>query len=273
MFNIKKSKIVCIIMLIIILILVFIDYQYILKPIYSRKKFFNESIELSERNKENIFRISKIIKYSSAEAVDNTVEQNLQDLSIHQYSDIAIYIDSEGEDLTEKNTVKELYIDNFKIDVGYNFGKPTLYYKNPLEISKFRIIDENEIKDVLNYEIVNTNKENQENDYKKPKFFADCSNPITIGFVNKNIINNYQVTKENSLVAFDGRILKSLDMDLNKLSPKISFRINIKNNLDEKYVCEASAKLDLKTEDGSVESGYIIEILDDIKYYQFFKQV
>lgn len=269
----NANKFVLPILLIIILALLYIDNKYIFKVISNRNNFAKEVIKIAEANKEPVFRISKIIKYSSAEATDNTAEQNLQDLSISQYSDIALYIDNFDENLSEKNTVKELYIDNFKIDVDYKYGIPTLYYKNPLMISKFRMIDENEIKDVLNYKIVSTNEENEESDYENPIFFADCSNPISIGYINKEIINNYQVTKENGLVSFDGRIFENIDINLKELSPKICFTIHIKNNLDENFVCDISANLKLETENGTVKSGYIIEITDDIKYYNFFKEV
>ena len=271
-----KSKIVKIILSILVIIailaLLYIDNKFIFQKIVQGKKFEKSAIEIYEMNKEPVFRVSKIIKYSSAEAIDNSSQQNLQDVSIHQYSDMAFYIDNLSDELTEKNTIKELYLDNFKIDVGYNKGEHILYYKNPLTISKFRMIPENEIKDKLNYQIIYTNKDNEESNYETPVFFADCSNPITLSFVNKNIVENYKVTKENGLVSFDGRMLNNLDIDLDELSPKISFIIHIKNNLDEVYSCNVSANMKLETKDGSVKSGYIIEIEDDIGYYNFYRE-
>lgn len=257
----------------IILAILYVDYRFIFSRIMSRNRFVKELIVVADANRNPVFRVAKIIKYSSAEAIDKTVEQNLQDLSIYQYSDIALYIDNFKEEITEENTIKELYLDNFKIDLGYRYGTPTLYYKNPLEISKFRMLDENEITDQLKYEIIYTNEENENTDYHKPVFFTDCSNPITLGYINKEVINNYQVTKENGLVSFDGRIFNNLDINLKDLSPKISFTIHLKNHLDEKFLCNVSADLKLETESGSVKSGYIIEILEDVKYYNFFKEV
>lgn len=269
----KINKLALPILFMIILAILYIDHKYIFNKIIQRNQFVKELTQIAQSNKTPIFRVSKIIKYSSAEAIDNTVEQNLQDLSIYQYSDIALYIDNIKDELTEENTIKELYLDNFKIDIGYNYGKPTLYYKNPLMISKFRMIDENEIKDSLKYEIIYKNEENENSKYEKPIFFTDCSNPITIGYINKEIINNYQVTKENGLVSFDGRIFNNLDMDLKQLSPKISFTIHLKNHLDENFVCNVSCDLQLETKNGSVKSGYIIEKSEDIQYYNFFKEV
>lgn len=260
------------ILVLIILAILYIDYQFIFIKKVARNQFVRELVEIAEANREPIFKIAKIIKYSSAEATDNTTEQNLQDLSIHQYSDIALYIDNGGEELTEKNTIKELYLDNFNIELAFQYGEPAVYYKNPLEISKFRMLEENKIEDTLNYNIIYTNEENQSSDYEKPTFYADCSNPVTIGYINKNIVNHYQVTKENGLIAFDGRIFNNVDMNLKDLSPKISFTVHLKNNLDEKYICNMSANLQLETEAGSVKSGYIIEKTDYIQYYPFFKE-
>lgn len=264
--------IVAVVLVVLLVILCVIDYRFIFKKRVAKNKFAKELIAIAQANETPVFRVSKIVKYSSAEAVDNTPEQNLQDVSISQYSDVALYIDNFSEELTEANTVKELYLDNFEIKVDYNYGTPALYYKNPLEISKFRLIENNQIQERLDYEIVYTNEDNRNSDYANPVFFTDCSNPITIGYINKNIVNQYQVTKDNGLVAFDGRIFNNLDMDLAKLSPKISFSIHIKNNLDEEFICNMSANLPLETEEGSVKSGYIIQIADDIRYYNFFKK-
>lgn len=271
-----KSKIVKIILPVLIictiLAIFYIDNKYIFQKIAQGKEFTKNAMEIYELNKEPVFRVSKIIKYSSAEAIDNSENQDLQDVNIHQYSDMAFYIDNLSDKLTEKNTIKELYLDNFKVDVEYDKGEHFLYYKNPLAISKFRMISENEIKDRLDYSIVYTNKDNDESNYETPVFYTDCSNPITLSFVNKNIVEHYKVTKENGLVAFDGRMLNNLNIDLDKLSPKVSFKIHIKNNLDEVYCCDVSANMKLETEDGSVKSGYIIEIADDIGYYNFYRE-
>ena len=42
---------------------------------------------------------------------------------------------------------------------------------------------------------------------------------------------------ENTSVFFDGKILKSAGVELKDLECYIKFRINILNNIDEKYSC------------------------------------
>ncbi len=267
----KNNKLILPILCFIILVILYIDNNYIFKKIKLEKKCNESILRIAEMNNEPTFKISKIIKYSSAETIDNSLKQDLQDINIHQYSDLAIYIDNMSDELTEKNTVKELYLDNFKINVKYKKGSQELYYKNPFDISKFRLIDENKIKDTLKYNIIHTNDENTENIYSNPTFYTDCSNPITIEFVNQNIVSNYKVTKNNEIISSDGRIFNNIDINLEELSPKISFMIHIKNNLDEEYICNVLCDFDLETSEGSIKSGYIIQITNDLSQYNFFR--
>ena len=82
-----------------------------------------EMESIAEKNKVPVFTLQKVVLYSSAEYEDLSAEQNLQDVSIHQYTDLAIYIRNNEDDdgslrsknteyeLTEENTISELYID------------------------------------------------------------------------------------------------------------------------------------------------------------------
>ena len=77
------------------------------------------------------------IFYVRHNAIDNSSDQSLQDVSICQYSDLSIYIDNSesSTDLTDENTVKELYIDNIVITSQSDIGTKILNYKNPLNFS------------------------------------------------------------------------------------------------------------------------------------------
>lgn len=268
----KKIIFVLPILFIIILALCYYDIK-IISDKMDRSKFAYESEKICKANKKPQFKINKIIKYNSAEAEDNSVEQNLQDIDIHQYSDVALYIDNLSDEVNVQNTIKELYIDNFNIQVDYDKGTTAMYYKNPFTISKFRMIEENEIKDRIDYKIIKTNEANENNNYENPVFYADCSNPIVLGYINKNIVENYDLNKSNGLVSYDGRIFETLGIDLKKISPTISFSIHIKNNIDEHFVCDVKLKLDMESDEGSIKSGYFIEIMDNINEKIFFKEV
>ena len=114
--KIKHEKLLLAV-LIILLILSILGYAYIFYTSYARDEFFQTSLKIANQNQNSVFRISRILLYSSGNAIDNSYNKSLQNLSICQYTDIAITIDNTSYigDLTTTNTVKELYIDNIEI--------------------------------------------------------------------------------------------------------------------------------------------------------------
>ena len=126
----------------IIIIILLFAYGNIISKNIKRKKFANENMKSYENNKEQVFKVEKILICSSANAVDFSEKQNLQDMSIYQYTDIAVYINN-GDELTNKNTVKKLYIDNISLEGTSDIGKKSLNYKN---ILKFGLKKDNKTK-------------------------------------------------------------------------------------------------------------------------------
>ncbi len=270
----EKQALICIISLIVLIAIISIfSIKNIFVEIYLRNEDTKYAVRVAEKNKTTVFRLSKLITYSGAEAKDNS--DKLQDFNISQYSDIALYIDNhyEIEDLTEENTIKELYIDNFKIKLPSRKEgeKQSLYYKNPFNMGKFREYQYDKIEDRLEYDIIYKNSDNDDSFYNTPVFFTDCTNPISISYINDNIYTNYSVPK-NSSISYDGRVLKDIDVNLKDITPKISFTIHIKNNLDEEFICNFSSTVNLENSEGSIYSGYFVEINEDFgNKYKFFK--
>ena len=112
--NIKQITAVLVI-LALILSLIFIK---IMHTKFVNYKFSKYSTSFVENNDQPIFKINKLLMYSSAGVVDKSAGEVLQDLDISQYTDISISIDNKSkiQELTDENTVKELYIDNIKIE-------------------------------------------------------------------------------------------------------------------------------------------------------------
>lgn len=269
----KKQKLFLIILIIVLISLICCIIRFVVLELYWRNNDTKYAETVYEKNKKTVFRISKIINYSSAEAIDNS--DNLQDFNISQYSDFAIFIDNkyETEELTEENTIKELYIDNFKISLPQNSlgTSQNLFYKNPYNMGKFRRLEYNMINEKLEYDIIYKNEENDTEFYNTPVFFTDCSNPISIGYINDDIFTNYSVPK-NSSISYDGRVLEDIDINLNDITPRISFTIHIKNNLNEEFVCNVAFDVNFENEEGSIYSGYFVEIEEGFeKKYKFFK--
>ena len=114
-------------------------------------------------------------------------------------------------------------------------GEKILNYKNPLDFGKFKSLPNSAGR--IDFDILRTNTENDENDYTNPTFYVDCSNPIPLGFVNKNIMIGYEIEDDNKFIAFDGTILERANIDVDTIRCNVSFIIHIKNNLDEEFIC------------------------------------
>lgn len=239
--KIKKIAIIC--WAVIVLIIVLAIYIHLIHDNFARKKFVEGYMKIYENNTEQVFKIDKIVLCSSANALDLSEEQNLQNLTIYQYTDIAVYIDN-GDELTNKNTIKELYIDNISLQGLDGVGQKSLTYKNILDFGLDKSVNGNIKTNDINFNIVYTNEENAKADYDKPTFFTDCSNPITLGYLNYDLASNYKMD-ENKTVAFDGNLLADANVAKENIDCRIKFKINILNNNDEYYSCWANFKIPL----------------------------
>ena len=222
-----------------------ITYKHIQKSIFA-----GDMEEIISKNENPTFSVEKIYLCSSANAIDNTQEQKLDRLGLYQFTDIAVYINNySGDGLTEKNTLKELYIDDINLDLDYNIGKTSLVYTNMLklgsreELAQMITNSKNKQKDKIEFNVLTTNEENNVADYEEPTFYADCSNPISLKYINE-ISAEYTVEK-NSSATFDGSILEKVGIKPEDINARISFRINLVNNKDEYYSNYVSFRIPL----------------------------
>ena len=262
----KTCKFLIVIFLIVLVIMVFI-YANIINKHIKRKKFAEKNMEIYQNNEEKVFKIEKIILCSSANAIDRSAEKNLQNLSIYQYTDIAIYIDN-GDELSSKNTISKLYIDNISLE-GASIGDKSLNYKNTLNFGlKEDIEEEKETNSNIDFNIIYTNEQEKQTNYNEPSFFTDCSNPITLEYLNYNLKNNYKM-EENNSVSFDGSILKKAGISTDSIACKVKFRINIVNNQNEKYSCPLNFKIPL---DDIYKGTTMKSKTTDKEKYVFFRE-
>lgn len=239
-----NKKLFCIILSSIICIILIIVYGIIIKHHIVNNQFSKNNIELYENNKEDVFKVDKIIICSSANAVDKSEEKNLSNLSIYQYTDIAIFINN-GESLSDKNTIKELYIDSISLEGNNNLGSKSLTYKNSKEFGLKQEIMEPKQTNNIYFNVIHTNNENEQANYNEPTIYTDCSNPITLEYLNYDIKTNYKMN-EDSKVSFDGNILESSGITPLDISCKVRFKINIINNKNEKYSCPINFDIPLE---------------------------
>ena len=343
--KLNKRDIVVLIILAFIVITAFIYVSYKQIEYY---KFAKEMENLYTKNETPVFSIDKIVMYSSANAIDKSEGQTLQDLNVCQYTDMAIYIDNmvdinelvkesdamgvstentddEASRKIKEHTIKELYIDNIRLNEASNRGEKTLSYKSILSFAKFRNAtpsdseneeknddtensnneenkeknddtensnneenkenkddqknDEIETEDQekqqerIDFEIISTNVDNERSDYTKPTFYADCSNPITLNYMNKNIVTGYAVSAQDTQIKFDGSILQSVGVNLADIACTINFDIHMKNNLNQEFICSVDIDIPLSNENKTIYNGYMYGMQNELQEkYKFFKK-
>ena len=269
--KISVKKVILPLMMVILLLMIII-WGIIIHKHICKGVFANEMEEIIAKNQSPTFSIDKIYLCSSANAIDSTVEQKLDNLGIYQYTDIAVYLkNNKDEGLTDKNTIKELYIDDIDLKLDYNIGKTSLVYTNLLkigskeELNQMVLNSKNIQKDKIDFKIVNTNEQNNEANYDEATFYADCSNPISLKYINE-ISTEYTVSKNSSAV-FDGSILKKVGIKPEDINAQIKFRINIINNKDEYYSNYVNFRIPLN----DIEKGTSIKSKTTVgNEYNFF---
>lgn len=274
-FKIKNVKLAFAILIILLFIIFLLYYHFILTKYSAKNSFTNQMVEISDENENSIFNIQKILVYSSATAVDNSEDQSLKDVSISQYSDISIYIDNTSyiTDLTNENTIKELYIDNIVVNSNSDRGTKILNYKSPLTFGKYKTV-EPPSNNRIDFNIINTNSENENHDYTMPTFYTDCSNPITLGYLNKDLLTNYSVTDSSNKISFNGKVLEEANIDLNDVNYTLNFNIHIVNNLNQKFVYNMSLNVNLNDDNGGIYNGYVYRgKTTSGNEYRFFKEM
>ncbi len=272
--KIQNPKLIFVILLIALFVVFLLYYVFVFSKSFARNQFANDMINISDENENSIFSVQKLLLYSSANAIDNSENQSLKNMSICQYTDLSIYIDNleTVSDLTDENTVKELYIDNIVITSNADRGNKLLNYKNPLDFGKFKMLQTPE-NNRIDFTIVNTNTENENHDYSKPTFYTDCSNPITLGFMNKDILTNYSVSQDSSTVSFNGKVLQEANIPIEDINYTLSFSIHIVNNLNQKFVYNMKLDVDLNDDNGGIYNGYVYKGKSTSgSQYRFFKE-
>lgn len=274
-FKIKNVKLAFTILMILAFVLLLLYYYFIISPSLARNGFTNQMVEISDENENPIFTVQKILLYSSANAIDHSDNQSLKDMSICQYTDLSIYIDN-GQtisELTDENTVKELYIDNIVMTSNTDKGSKILNYKNPLSFGKYKEIEE-PINNRIDFKIINTNQENESHNYDEATFYTDCSNPITLGYMNQDILSNYSVTDDSKTVSFNGKVLKEANIGLEDINYTLNFTIHIVNNLNQKFAYNMKLDVDLNDDNGGIYNGYVYKgKTTSGNEYRFFKEI
>lgn len=265
------KKLLAIIISCIVLVIIGYAFFKILKLNKINISFAKQSEVFSNERNNPVFKIEKVLVYSNAHIDDLSQDHNLSNVNISQYTDFAIYIDNKvkSEELIEENTINKIYIDNISIEGnGYN---QKVFYKNINDLCYYKKISQGVNK--IDYTVLHTNEEKEKYSGLSNAFYTDCSNPLILSYVNEDVVVGKDASVLGEIVSLDGSMLKQLGVDLNSLNFKLSFRINIVNNLNEKFYCDCILPVELDSDEGGIYTGYIMQIFDLTGYDYRFKKV
>ena len=162
-----------------------------------------------------------------------------------------------------------LYIDNIFLSTQSENGTKILNYKNPLNFGKYQNVEQAS-NNRIDFKIINTNQENESNNYDEPTFYSDCSNPISLGYLNKDLLTNYSVSDNSKTISFNGKVLKEANVNLDEIQPTLNFTIHIVNNLGEKFAYNMKLNIDLT----GIYDGYSFKGKNTSgTEYNFFKEI
>ena len=131
------------------------------------------------------------------------------------------------------------------------------------------------------YEIENDNSDEkivfkvldeETNNFDNPVVYNNLSTPITLTYLNKNIKTNFQINKNDSSVIYDGRLLRTANVDLTRLYCKVNLQINIETIDGEKYRTKLYIDIPYKTNEYSIYNGNIltkVQTNGNAKFYNF----
>lgn len=266
----KKNIILTIVNIIMIIILIILSsLSYItIKNYNNSQSIYYSNLEFVQANETPIFTIDKITYFSSCNANIETNSNSTFIISdLYQYTDIAIFLNSNTEEFTPENTLKSVVLSDIKYNLSPNVGTPNLYYKNMNEFASSNFEKENLITDSLKFDTTSDNNL----DYSKPILYNNCANPITLCYINSNLKNGeYALSSGVSDISYNGSLLKKCGITLNSISCKISFVITITNNLDETFSCPLTLTIPLSTENSTIYDGSLL--VKDKTNYTFIKQ-
>lgn len=273
MFQDKHIKIAVEISILVFIVLIAIILFNAINYNNSKQQNANDEPVLSLTTDSNIFKVSSVLVYSSANALNNLeMQKDYWDLNLYQYSDLAITVDNHVsiDELTQKNTVKKIYIDNITYPQPPDKGSPKLYTKDANLLGVGVINEENLINEKVNLNVISSNSENDD----KRCFYADCSNPILLSSINQDIVPNFIIRNTNSAITFDGNLLLDSTILLSNIEYSISFSIHIINELDEEYICNLVIPIKLSDDNdiNTIYDGSYQVKLTDIPSGRFYKR-
>lgn len=125
-----------------------------------------------------------------------------------------------------------------------------------------------EVSDEINFQVL----DNETNNFEKPIVYNNLSTPITLTYLNKNVKTAFQIRQNETSIIYDGRLLKSANIDLTKLICGVSFTVAIETKDNIEYQCRIYFEIPYKTDAGTILDGNILQTIQTNgtgRFYQF----
>jgi len=260
--ELNKKSLRLLTLLISILLICIVVYICFIQDVFIKVNLEQDNLNFSSLNENIPFSLRKIVLFSSATAESGSVNQLLS-LDISQYCDIGIYL---NELKDSSVSISSLYIDNVNTSAP-ELGTPYLYKKSIADLGRCSFDENNVINDNFNFNIINNEKNINYNNYE---IYCNGSNPIAIGFYNKNI--KTQFITEKSEIIYNGTLLKEAIIPLTSLNCNLSFTLNIITNSNEHYICNVNIDIPFENENGSIyDTGHITKELQTDETSKFIR--
>ena len=130
-------------------------------------------------------------------------------------------------------------------------------------------VEREKITDKIEFAILNDG----DIDYSKPQLYTDCSNPITLEYVNNNIKENHIISDITNDIIYDGNILRRSGVVLSDISCTISFNVNLINYYDQRFVANVYIEIPLEdTNTGdNIYKGNFTKVIEGTNHIKFFR--
>ena len=262
----KKKKILTIITIFLLILVIFLSYLVFNKYIF-KVNFENQILPFANKNEKVIFTIDKILFFSNCDALNKTSSAtNFTIENLYQYTDMAIFVNTDVLEKTPENTLKNVTLNNIKFNKMPTLGEPSLYFKSLNQFAKSDINEQNNINDSLNFNITSES----EADLNTPTLYNNLANPITLSYVNNNIKSDYTILDISSPITYDGSLLKRCNIPLESLNCNLSFDIYITNNKSQEFKCTVFIDIPLSNENSTLYDGKIISTkYTNFKFYRY----
>ena len=244
-----------------ICIFIFIMLLNHIASFFSNKIIFeNEMEKFYQLNSQKIFTIDEINLYNSANAKQNTDIKKSFILDIYQFTDISFYITN------KKNIiVREFYIDNISCSTDSQNSNTVFIYKNPLEFGKLNKFDIN-MSERIDFKVLDNNANT---DFSVPYVYNNLSNPITLEYINANVLENFNAGLNNVTIEYNGKLLRIANISPDRLNANIYFNINIFDINNNFYTCRVHIPIDLSKNNYSIYDGESLEKINNTNLYTF----